>query len=47
MTVNVVFASNPERTVMLALYHRDANNGAGQVVDLSLLEPLVGILGPG
>jgi crotonobetainyl-CoA:carnitine CoA-transferase CaiB-like acyl-CoA transferase len=33
--------------VMLALYHRDANNGAGQVIDLSLLEPLVGILGPG
>ena len=33
--------------VMLALYHRDANNGTGQVIDLSLLEPLVGILGPG
>ena len=33
--------------VMLALYHRDAAGGAGQVIDLSLLEPLVGILGPG
>jgi crotonobetainyl-CoA:carnitine CoA-transferase CaiB-like acyl-CoA transferase len=33
--------------VMLALYHRDAKGGAGQVIDLSLLEPLVGILGPG
>ena len=33
--------------VMLALYHRDAADGAGQVIDLSLLEPLVGILGPG
>jgi crotonobetainyl-CoA:carnitine CoA-transferase CaiB-like acyl-CoA transferase len=33
--------------VMLALYHRDVNKGVGQVIDLSLLEPLVGILGPG
>src|SRR6476661_8428268 len=33
--------------VMLALYHRDAAGGSGQVIDLSLLEPLVGILGPG
>jgi crotonobetainyl-CoA:carnitine CoA-transferase CaiB-like acyl-CoA transferase len=35
--------------VMTALYHRDSpdGNGKGQVIDLSLLEPLVGILGPG
>jgi crotonobetainyl-CoA:carnitine CoA-transferase CaiB-like acyl-CoA transferase len=33
--------------VMLALYHRDANGGGGQVVDLSLLAPLLAILGPG
>jgi crotonobetainyl-CoA:carnitine CoA-transferase CaiB-like acyl-CoA transferase len=33
--------------VMLALYHRDVTGGGGQVIDLSLLEPLVGILGPG
>jgi len=33
--------------VMLALYHRDVTKGLGQVIDLSLLEPLVGILGPG
>jgi crotonobetainyl-CoA:carnitine CoA-transferase CaiB-like acyl-CoA transferase len=33
--------------VMLALYHRDANGGGGQVIDLSLLAPLLGILGPG
>lgn len=33
--------------VMLALYNRDAKAGFGQVIDLSLLEPLVGILGPG
>ena len=31
-----------------ALYHRDARRRRhGQVIDLSLLEPLVGILGPG
>jgi crotonobetainyl-CoA:carnitine CoA-transferase CaiB-like acyl-CoA transferase len=33
--------------VITALYHRDARGGVGQVIDLSLLEPLLGILGPG
>jgi crotonobetainyl-CoA:carnitine CoA-transferase CaiB-like acyl-CoA transferase len=33
--------------VMLALFHREARGGCGQVIDLSLLEPLLGILGPG
>ena len=33
--------------VMLALYHRDANGAGGQVIDLSLLAPLLAILGPG
>jgi crotonobetainyl-CoA:carnitine CoA-transferase CaiB-like acyl-CoA transferase len=33
--------------VMLALYSRHAGQGGGQVIDLSLLEPLLGILGPG
>jgi crotonobetainyl-CoA:carnitine CoA-transferase CaiB-like acyl-CoA transferase len=33
--------------VMLALYHRDVNGGGGQVIDLSLLAPLLAILGPG
>jgi crotonobetainyl-CoA:carnitine CoA-transferase CaiB-like acyl-CoA transferase len=33
--------------VMLALYHRDQNGAGGQVIDLSLLAPLLGILGPG
>ena len=34
---------------MTALYHRATpeGDGRGQVIDLSLLEPLVGILGPG
>jgi len=31
---------------MVALYHRDVGGGGGQVIDLSLLEPLLGILGP-
>ena len=33
--------------VMLALHSRDAGGGTGQVIDLALLEPLLGILGPG
>jgi crotonobetainyl-CoA:carnitine CoA-transferase CaiB-like acyl-CoA transferase len=33
--------------VITALYQRDASGGTGQVIDLSLLEPLLGILGPG
>jgi crotonobetainyl-CoA:carnitine CoA-transferase CaiB-like acyl-CoA transferase len=33
--------------VMLALYHRDVSGEGGQVIDLSLLQPLLAILGPG
>jgi crotonobetainyl-CoA:carnitine CoA-transferase CaiB-like acyl-CoA transferase len=33
--------------VILALYHRDAAGGGRQVIDLSLLAPLLSILGPG
>ena len=33
--------------VMLALHHRDVNGAGGQVIDLSLLAPLMAILGPG
>ena len=32
--------------VMLALFERATTSGKGQVIDLSLLEPLLGILGP-
>lgn len=32
--------------VMMALYHRDARGGTGQVVDLSLLEPILTAVGP-
>ncbi len=31
--------------VLAALYHRDARGGSGQVIDLSILEPLVSVLG--
>jgi crotonobetainyl-CoA:carnitine CoA-transferase CaiB-like acyl-CoA transferase len=33
--------------VLLALYRRQQNGGHGQVIDISLLEPLLTILGPG
>jgi crotonobetainyl-CoA:carnitine CoA-transferase CaiB-like acyl-CoA transferase len=33
--------------VLLALYHRAQNGGRGQVIDISLLEPLLTLLGPG
>jgi crotonobetainyl-CoA:carnitine CoA-transferase CaiB-like acyl-CoA transferase len=32
--------------VMMALYERDARGGEGQQIDLSILEPLVTVLGP-
>jgi crotonobetainyl-CoA:carnitine CoA-transferase CaiB-like acyl-CoA transferase len=32
--------------VMMALYHRDARGGSGQVIDLSLLEPIMTAVGP-
>lgn len=32
--------------VAMALYHRDARGGDGQVIDLSLLEPLMNAVGP-
>jgi len=31
---------------LMALYHRDARGGAGQQIDLSILEPIVTALGP-
>lgn len=32
--------------VMFALYSRDARDGAGQVIDLAIIEPILTILGP-
>lgn len=31
---------------MMALYHRDARGGTGQVIDLSILEPIMTTIGP-
>jgi crotonobetainyl-CoA:carnitine CoA-transferase CaiB-like acyl-CoA transferase len=31
---------------LMALYHRDARDGSGQEIDVSILEPLVTVLGP-
>lgn len=31
---------------MMALYHRDARGGKGQVLDLSILEPITAVVGP-
>ncbi len=31
---------------LMALYHRDARGGKGQVIDLAILEPIVTVLGP-
>jgi crotonobetainyl-CoA:carnitine CoA-transferase CaiB-like acyl-CoA transferase len=33
--------------ITMALYHRDANGGEGQQVDLSIIEPMVMAVGPG
>jgi formyl-CoA transferase len=32
--------------VAFALYHRDVNDGSGQVIDTSLIEPIFSLLGP-
>lgn len=32
--------------IMMAFYHRDLHDGPGQVIDLSLLEPIFAVLGP-
>lgn len=33
-------------SLMYALYHRDVNGGAGQHIDVSLIEPILNIIGP-
>lgn len=32
--------------VMMALYHRDAGGGDGQMIDLAIIEPILSVLGP-
>lgn len=34
-------------SVMMALRHRDVNGGGGQVIDMSILEPIMTAVGPG
>jgi crotonobetainyl-CoA:carnitine CoA-transferase CaiB-like acyl-CoA transferase len=34
------------QATMMALYHRDAHRGRGQIIDLSLYESLINLLGP-
>lgn len=33
-------------SIMFALYHRDVNGGSGQVIDVSLIEPILNLIGP-
>ena len=33
--------------ITMALYHRDARGGEGQIIDLSILEPMLAAVGPG
>ena len=33
--------------IAMALYHRDAHGGQGQIIDLSILEPILAAVGPG
>lgn len=32
--------------IQMCLYHRDARDGAGQIIDLAIIEPILSILGP-
>lgn len=42
-SITGIAASN---AAMMALYHRDARGGAGQMIDISILEPILTVLGP-
>lgn len=33
-------------SIMFALYHRNVNGGSGQVIDVSLIEPILNLIGP-
>lgn len=41
-----VTALTAATAIMMALYHRDARGGGGQVLDIAIAEPLLTILGP-
>jgi crotonobetainyl-CoA:carnitine CoA-transferase CaiB-like acyl-CoA transferase len=40
-----ITALNGTYAVMVALYHRDTNNGKGQIIDLSIVESMFSVLG--
>lgn len=44
MLADGVAALNATYAVMMALYHRDVHNGPGQLIDVSLVEPLARLL---
>ncbi len=41
-----IAAQATANAVLMALYHRDAHGGSGQVIDLAIIEPILTILGP-
>ncbi|MCL1593257.1 MAG: CoA transferase [Actinomycetia bacterium] len=41
-----ITAQAAANAILLALYHRDARGGSGQVLDLAIIEPILTILGP-
>lgn len=41
-----IAALTTSQAIMTALYHRDANGGKGQVIDMAIIEPIMSILGP-
>lgn len=41
-----ITAQAAANAILMALYHRDARGGTGQVLDLAIIEPILTILGP-
>jgi crotonobetainyl-CoA:carnitine CoA-transferase CaiB-like acyl-CoA transferase len=41
-----ITAQAAANAILIALYHRDARGGTGQVLDLAIIEPILTILGP-
>lgn len=42
-----ICAMSAASAVLMALYHRDVRGGGGQVIDISILEPIMTAVGPG
>ena len=41
-----IAAQTAANAVLMALYHRDARGGTGQVLDIAIIEPILTLLGP-